>query len=334
MKVIELSSFGLEGVRQAERPRPEVRPGTILVRVRAVSLNYRDLLIALGHYNPKMPLPRVLTSDGAGEVVEVGPGVEGVKPGERVASCFFQRWPDGELTDAMARSALGGDIDGMLQEYVLLEAGGFVKVPAGLDDAEAATLPCAALTAWSALVSYGALKAGDTVLVQGTGGVSIFALQLARMHGAQVIVTSSSDEKLARAKSLGAAHGINYRTRPDWEKRVLELTGAGVDHVVEVGGAGTLSRSFKAVRRGGRISLIGVLAGPAEVNPMPVLMRGIAMQGIFVGSRKMFEDMNRAIAANGLEPVIDRTFELAEARAALEHLKSGKHFGKVVVRLA
>lgn len=334
MKVVELSSFGMEGVRLAERPKPEVRPGTVLVRVRAVSLNYRDLLIALGHYNPKMPLPRVLTSDGAGEVVEAGAGVEGMKPGDRVASCFFQRWPDGELTDAMARSALGGDVDGMLQEYALLEAGGVVKVPAGLDDAEAATLPCAALTAWSALVAYGRVKAGDTVLVQGTGGVSMFALQIARMHGAQVIVTSSSDEKLARAKSMGAAHGINYRTQPDWEKRVLELTGAGVDHVVEVGGAGTLSRSFKAVRRGGRISLIGVLAGAAEVNPMPVLMRGITMQGIFVGSRKMFEDMSRAIAANGLKPVIDRAFELADARGALEHLQSGRHFGKVVVRLA
>ena len=336
VKVVEIAGkFGLDSLKVTERPKPAVLPGTVLVRVRAASLNYRDLMVTLGHYNPKMPLPRIPCSDGAGEVVEVGAGVEGVQAGDRVAGTFFQNWSDGELTDARAKSALGGDLDGMLAEYVLLSREGFVKLPEHLSFAQGATLPCAALTAWQALVTKGGVQPGETVLVQGTGGVSLFALQFARMAGARVIATSSSDEKLERAKKLGASDGVNYRTTPKWDERARELTGgAGVDHIVEVGGAGTLAQSFKAVRRAGHIAVIGVLTGASEVNPMPILMRGLRVQGIFVGSRRMFEDMNRAIALARLEPVIDRTFPLAETRAALEHMQAGRHFGKIVIEVS
>jgi NADPH:quinone reductase-like Zn-dependent oxidoreductase len=326
--------FGLEALTLTERSTPAVQAGTVLVEMKAASLNYRDLLVTLGKYNPRMALPRVPLSDGVGVVAAVGEGVRSVKVGDRVAGCFFQNWVDGTLSEEGARTTLGGDRDGMLAEQVLLDENGVVPVPAHLSDEEAATLPCAGLTAWSALVSYGGLKAGDTVLVQGTGGVSIFALQFARLMGARVIVTSSSDEKLARAKALGASAFVNYRTHPKWEEQVRELTGGmGVDHVVEVGGAGTLAQSFKAVRRSGRISVIGVLSGAAaEVNPMPVLMRGLTLQGIFVGNRRMFLDMNRALETSALKPVVDRVFPFAEAKEALRYLQSGAHFGKVVIR--
>lgn len=335
MKVVEIAGkFGLDALKVSERPQPTVQPGTVLVRVKAASLNYRDFMVASGIYNPKMPLPRVPCSDGAGEVVEVGAGVEGVKPGDRVAGTFFQNWQDGELTDANARSTLGGDLDGMLQEYVLLSATGFVRLPDHLSYAQGATLPCAALTAWQGLFVKGNLQPGESVLVQGTGGVSLFALQFARMAGARVIATSSSDEKLARALQMGASDGINYKTTPKWADRAVELTGGvGVDHVVEVGGAGTLMQSFKAVRRGGHVSVIGVLAGNADVNPIPILMKGLKVQGVFVGSRRMFADMNRAISLARLEPVIDRTFPLAETRQALEYMRDGKHFGKIVMEI-
>lgn len=334
MKVVEIGAFGLSGLKVTERPKPDVQPGTVLVRVRAASLNYRDLMVALGHYNPKMKLPRIPCSDGAGEVVEVGAGVEGVKVGDRVAGTFFQSWTDGEQTEAGARSALGGDLDGMLSEYVLLAREGFVHVPEHMSFEEGATLPCAALTAWHSLVEKGGVKPGDTVLVQGTGGVSLFGLQIARLAGARVIATSSSDEKLERALALGASDGINYQTHPKWDERVRELTGGlGVDHIVEVGGAGTLGLSFRSVRRGGNIGVIGVLTGNAEVNPMPILMRGIRVQGIYVGSRKMFENMNRAFALARTKPVIDRTFALSEIQDALLHMQGGRHFGKIVIEL-
>jgi NADPH:quinone reductase-like Zn-dependent oxidoreductase len=335
MQAFEIQGgFGMASLTLTERPVPPVQPGMVLVQMRAASLNYRDLLVTLGKYNPRMQLPRIPLSDGVGVVVAVGPGVTRVWPGDRVAGCFFQNWTDGALSEEGAKSTLGGDRDGMLAEQVLLEENGVVPVPAYLTDEEAATLPCAALTAWNALVNYGGLKAGDTVLVQGTGGVSIFALQFARLMGARVIVTSSSDEKLARAEKLGASAGVNYRTHPKWEDAVRELTGGiGVDHVVEVGGAGTLAQSFKAVRRSGRISVIGVLSGAAaEVNPMPVLMRGLTLQGIFVGSRRMFLDMNRALVASSLRPVVDRVFPFKEAKEAFAYLHSGAHFGKVVIR--
>jgi NADPH:quinone reductase-like Zn-dependent oxidoreductase len=315
-------------------PEPSAGPGMVVVRVRAASLNYRDLLVIKGAYSRNLPLPLVPLSDGAGEVVEVGPGVTRLKPGDRVAGCFFSRWDDGPIDDRAAKSALGGAVDGMLAERVALPESGVVKVPDHLTDEEASTLPCAAVTAWHALMEGGGLKAGHSVLVQGTGGVSLFALQFATMAGARVIATSSGDAKLARARELGASDGINYKTTPDWDVAARNLTeGWGVDHVVEVGGAGTLPRSIKAVKLGGHIALIGVLTGGGEVDPRPLLMKNIRLQGIYVGSRAMFENMNRAIALHKLRPIIDQVFPFDRAIAAYQHLESGTHFGKVVIKL-
>jgi NADPH:quinone reductase-like Zn-dependent oxidoreductase len=335
MKAYELrASFGIDSVVPVDRPEPRPGQRQVVVRMKAFSLNYRDLLVIKGLYNPKLRLPLVPLSDGAGVVEAVGDGVTRVKVGDRVAGIFMQQWLAGSVTEAMARSALGGAIDGALAERVLFDEDGVVRVPDHLTDEEAATLPCAAVTAWHALVAEGGIRAGDTVLTQGTGGVSLFALQIAGMHGARVIITSSSDAKLERARQLGASEGINYKTTPDWERRARELTGGvGVDHVVEVGGANTLGRSLKAVRMGGRISLIGVLAGAqGEVSPLPAVMKNVRIQGIFVGSRAMFEDMNRAVALNNLHPVIDRVFGFDEVREALRYMESAAHFGKICIR--
>lgn len=325
------SGFGIENLALDDTPEPKPGPGQVLVRMRAWSLNYRDLMVVRGVYAPNLKFPFQTLSDGAGEIAAVGEGVTRVKPGDRVAGAFMQTWVEGGPSDEKARSALGGAIPGLAAEYTVLDAEGVVKVPDHLSDEEAATLPCAAVTAWHALVPSGNLAAGDTVLVQGTGGVSLFALQFAKLLGARVIATSSSDAKLARVRELGASDGINYISTPEWGKRVRELTGGkGVDHVVEVGGAGTLGQSLQAVRTGGRISLIGVLTG-GEVNPIPILMKNVTVQGIFVGSRKMFEAMNRAISLSSLRPVIDRVFPFAEYPQALRHMESGAHFGKIVL---
>jgi NADPH:quinone reductase-like Zn-dependent oxidoreductase len=258
-----------------------------------------------------------------------------VKVGDKVAGCFFQRWPGGEPAPDVQAGALGGSVDGMLAEFVLLEEEGVVKIPAHLSLEEGACLPCAGVTVWHAMFEHAKLGAGQTVLLQGTGGVSIFGLQLAHAAGAQVVITSSSDDKLARAKKLGANHIVNYKTTPDWEKAAMEFTGGrGVDHVVEVGGAGTLARSFAAIRVGGKISMIGGLSGPAtELNPGLIMARRANVQGISVGSTQMFEAMNRAIAANGIHPVIDKVFGFEEAKAAYQHMASGAHFGKIVIRV-
>ncbi len=335
MKAFEIKDkFGIDALVVGDRPQPQVGPGQVLVQMRAWSLNYRDLLVIKGQYNPRMRMPMVPLSDGVGVVTAVGPGVSRAKVGDRVAATFLQNHVAGELTEAKSRSALGGGLDGVLAEYVVLHEEGIVHVPEHLSDEEAATLPCAALTAWHALFAAGQLQPGDSVLLLGTGGVSIFALQFAKLAGARIIITSSSDEKLKRARELGATEGINYTTTPDWEKRVREIVGdRGVDHVVEVGGAGTLPRSLKAVRPGGRISLIGILSGAGDFNPMPVLMKNVCLQGIFVGSREMFEGMNRAIAQHRLRPVIDRVFTFGEARQALHYLESGAHFGKIAIRI-
>jgi NADPH:quinone reductase-like Zn-dependent oxidoreductase len=336
MKAFEIKGgFGLDALTLVERPDPRPGPGQVLLKMRAWSLNYRDLLIVKGLYNPKLRLPLIPLSDGVGELIAVGDGVGRVKVGDRVAGLFMQSWLDGPATEAKTKPSLGGGgADGLLAEYAVLNQDGVVHVPEHLSDEEAATLPCAALTAWHALVSEGGVKAGDTVLIQGTGGVSLFALQFARLSGARVIATSSSDDKLARVLKMGASDGINYKTTPDWEERVREVTGGvGVDHVVEVGGAGTLGKSLRAVRVGGRIYLIGVLTGGGQVNPMPILMRNVRVQGIYVGSRAMFEEMNRAIALHQLRPVVDRVFPFAEAREALRFLESGAHFGKIALRI-
>lgn len=333
MKAVELGAFGIDSLRVVDRPEPKPGHGQVLLKMRAWSLNFRDLLVVKGLYHPKLKFPFVPLSDGVGEVAAIGEGVTRVKVGDRVAGCFMQGWLAGELTDASFKTGLGGGPQGILAEKVVLSEDGVTHVPAHLSDDEAATLPCAALTAWHALVVEGHVKAGDTVLVQGTGGVSIFALQFARLIGARVIATSSSNEKLARVRQLGASDGINYKETPDWEDRVRELTGGtGVDHVVEVGGAGTFNKSLKAVRIAGRIYLIGVLAGPGNVNLMPILMKNVRVQGIMVGSREIFETMNRAIALHQLRPVVDRVFGFGEIREALKHLESGAHFGKVCLR--
>ncbi len=333
MRAYRLSQPGsIEGLSKVDLPTPKPGAGQVLVKVAACSLNYRDLMICLGQYRVGAKPDLIPLSDGAGEVVEVGAGVTRVKAGDRVASCFFQRWPGGEQWPDTQASALGGGRDGMLAEYVVLEDEGVVKLPGHLSMEAAATLPCAALTAWHALVEHGRLAAGQTVLVQGTGGVSIFALQFAHMMGAQVIATSSSDDKLERAKRLGATHGVNYKRTAEWDKAAIELTGGrGVDQVVEVGGAGTFMRSLGAIRSGGKVSVIGVLSGPADVNPTLILAKRANVQGISVGSTQMFEAMNRAIAHAGLKPVIDKVFGFDEAPAAYRHLKSAAHFGKVVI---
>jgi NADPH:quinone reductase-like Zn-dependent oxidoreductase len=327
-------TFTIEGLRLEETDIPRPGCGQALVRIRAVSLNYRDLLMVSGNYSRNLKLPLVPLSDGAGEVVEVGEGVTRWKAGDRVVPTFFQDWPAGRLTPEVASLALGGACDGVLREYALFDEQGLVPLPQHLSFEEGATLPCAGVTAWNCLKS-GKLACGDTVLVMGSGGVSTFALQFARAAGARVIATTGSDAKVASLNKMGASDVINYRSEPAWEKRVLELTGGrGVDIVVEVGGAGTLAQSIKATRIGGHISLIGVLAGQrGEVNPLSAVMKGICIQGIYVGSREMFEAMNRAITLHGIRPVIDRVFPFDQSRQAFRHLESGAHIGKVVITI-
>jgi NADPH:quinone reductase-like Zn-dependent oxidoreductase len=335
MQAYEIQAFGFENLKLVDKPEPAIGPGQVLLKMKAWSLNFRDLMMAKGQYNPKLKMPCAALSDGVGEVVKIGEGVSRVKVGQRVAGAFMPKWIAGPVDEAKSRSALGGGGDGMLAELVAISEEGVVHVPEHLSDEQAATLPCAGVTAWHALLGEGSLKAGETVLVQGTGGVSIFALQFAVMAGARVIVTSSKDEKLTKALKLGASDGINYAATPKWEDRVKELTGGvGVDYIVEVGGAGTLTQSMKAIKAGGQISLIGVLTGGAgQINPLPILMRNIRVQGIFVGSRQMFEDMNRAIALHKLQPVVDRVFSFREAPEAYRYMESAAHFGKVAIKI-
>jgi len=333
MKAYQLTSFeGSRGLKLAEVESRPPGPGEAVVRVRAASLNYRDLLLAQGLYNPRLKLPVVPVSDCAGEITALGPGSGRFPVGTRVVVSFMTGWIEGELDELKARSALGAESPGVLAHEIVVPEQALAAIPDSLSFEQAATLPCAGVTAWNAVVESGQLKPGGTVLVQGTGGVSLFALQFAKAAGATVIATSSSDQKLARAMALGADHGVNYKTSPDWEKFAREQTGGrGVDLVVEVGGAGTLPRSMRAVRSGGTIALIGVLAGLGEVNPMPLLMKGIRLQGVFVGSRVMLEAMIRAIATHHITPVVDRVFPFEQAQQAYDHLASQTHFGKVVI---
>lgn len=328
-----IETTGPSGLRQVELPTPEPGPGEVRVRIRAVSLNFRDLGATRRERPGNLPLPFTIGSDGAGEVEAVGAGVKQWKPGDRVMPTFFADWPAGGMSHGVMKTARGGALPGVLAEQVLVNEDGLVRMPDAWSFEEGSTLPCAAVTAWNALVGHGKLKAGDTVLTLGTGGVSIFALQFAKMHGARVIITSSSDEKLARARELGADETVNYKTNPDWEREVFALTGKrGADHVIELGGAGTLQKSLDAVRYGGRVSLIGVLTGfEGMVNPWPVIARSVTLQGIYVGSRELFEEMVRALSQNALKPVIDRTFAFSEAPAAFEHMAAGAHFGKIVI---
>jgi NADPH:quinone reductase-like Zn-dependent oxidoreductase len=325
--------FGVERLARRSRELRDPGPGEARVELRAWSLNYRDLLVVTGQYNPKQRLPLVPLSDAVGIVDAIGAGVTRVKVGDRVSPAFAQRWIAGPADRAKLGSTLGSPNDGTAARHVVLDAEGLVHVPAYLTDEEAATLPCAAVTAWSALYEHGALAPGQTVLVQGTGGVSIFALQLARLGGARVIVTSSSEAKLQLAKELGAWATIHYASERNWGRAARELSGGGVDHVIEVGGAGTMEESLAAVRPGGTISVIGVLAGAAgPIALTRVLMNVVRLQGILVGPREAFERMLRAIEAAQLRPVIDAgRFSFEELPAALEHMKSGAHFGKIAL---
>jgi len=334
MRAWQIQSFGIDSFQFVELPTPSPAPGEVLVQVRAISLNFRDLMVVKGLYNPKMQLPRIPCSDGAGEVVAVGEGVTAWKPGDRVAAIFMQNWLEGPLTRAKSRGALGGDVDGMLAEFVVLRESGLVRIPQHLSFEEAATLPCAAVTAWNALAA-GSLKPGSTVLIQGTGGVSIFALQFAHLMGVRAIGISSSNDKLDRAYSLGLSAGLNYRENPDWDRWALDQTGGeGVDLIVEVGGPGTLDRSLRAIGFGGVVVQIGALTGSSGPVSIPsILHKWARIQGMYVGSRAHFEQMNEAIAQSQLRPVFE-ALPWSQAREALTRMEQGNHFGKLVLTVA
>jgi len=328
-----MASTGVDALKFNSLADPQPAPGQVVVRVRAAALNYRDQMVATGRYGPGVPLPLIPLSDGAGEITAVGEGVTSWRVGDRVCGTFFQNWHSGPIRKEMFATALGGSINGMLAESVALSAEGVIAMPPHMSFAEAATLPCAALTAWHALVTDGKVSAGQTVLVLGTGGVSIFALQFAKMHGARVIITSSSDAKLDRARALGADETINYRTTPEWDKEVFRLTDkAGADHIIEVGGTDTFPKSLRAAAMGGTVSVIGGVSGfTSDVALRDILGKSLLVRGIFVGNRDMFAAMNRALTQHQLRPVIDRTFPFADAPAAYRHQESGGHFGKVVI---
>ena len=333
MKAIELQANGFDGLKLVDRDIPTPGPNQIVLKMKAASLNFRDLANVLyGRYRtPYVPL-----SDGCGIVEAVGEGVTRVKTGDRVAPSFFQKWISGRPDPATQATSLGGPIDGCLSEYMILSEEGVTKVPSFLTDEQVATLPCAGLTAWRSLVVEGEIKPGETVVVQGTGGVSIFGLQFAKAAGATVIATSSSDEKLARAKALGADHLINYKEKPDWAKEVRTITGGrGADHIVEVGGAGTFVKSLEAVRTGGHVSIIGVLSGITQDIPIALIMgSNIKVKGITVGSRVMAEEMCAAIDASKIQPVVDKVIPFKDAVKAFELMQGQGHFGKIVLSFA
>lgn len=334
MRLVRLKApGGLENLKLVEEDHPEPRAGGLLVRIRACSLNFHDNMVALG----KKPCAdgRILLSDGAGDVIAVGDGVDEFKVGDAVVSTYWPYWLGGEPTPATKRGELGDDIDGYAREYVCMPSHAFTKAPAGYTHVEAATLTCAGVTAWRGLVVCGQVRPGDTVLILGTGGVSLFALQFAKAAGARVIATSSSEAKLEKLRHLGADMIINYKAVPDWGQKAKDLTdGRGVDHVLEVGGPGTLAQSITACRMGGHIALIGVLTGFAAEVAIPALFSNqIRVSGISIGSRADQNDMIRAITANRLKPVIDSSFPLQEIVDAFKYYESQKHFGKVCLEL-
>jgi NADPH:quinone reductase-like Zn-dependent oxidoreductase len=327
--------FGFENLKMIESEIREIQDDEILLEMKAASLNYRDILMIKGNYNPRLKMPIVPCSDGVGIIIKKGKKVENLKEGDRVIPIFAQGWYDGPPFRMMFKKTLGGPLDGTLQKYLIVPALDVVKVPEFLTDEEAATLPCAGLTAWSALVELGKVKPGEILLTLGTGGVSIFALQFAKMMGLEVIITSSSEEKLNRAKELGADHTINYKKQQDWEKEVLRITHlAGVDHIIEVGGVGTLEKSIKSIKPGGNIYLIGVLAGKqAPVDLTPVLMQNIKIQGVVVGHKRSLEEMIKAISYFKMKPIVDKVFLFEDAKQAFEYMNKGSHFGKVCIKI-
>ncbi len=336
MKAYQITGAdGFDSLKLVDAPDPVPAAGEALVRIRAVSLNYRDYMNVVGLHGITGPVPRVPCSDGAGEVLAVGDGVTDWQAGDRVVIPFMPGWLDGPFTQAHAAGALGGAVDGVLRERISVPASALVRLPDTLSFEEAATLPCAAVTAWDALHVRGGLQPGASVLIQGTGGVSIFALQFAARHGARVLAITSSGEKAARLRDLGAEAVCNYKENPDWAAWVQEQTGgAGVDHVVEIGGPETLNRSLQAARFGGHIALIGVLTGTAgAVQTVQILRKGIRLDGIYVGSRAMLTDVVAHLDQTGLRPIIDAVFPFEEAHAALRRLESGRHVGKIVIRV-
>jgi len=336
MKVFQLQdNWSIDNLTLTERPQPEPGPGQVLLKMKAASLNYRDLVVPQRGYGKLTgTLPLIPISDGVGEVIAIGEGVGRVAVGDRVCPLMIQSWISGPPTMERLTSTLGGPLDGVMTEYMVLSEQGVVKTSEHLSDEEASALPCAALTAWSAVVTDVQVKAGDRVLVLGTGGVSLFALQFAKLLGAHVIVTSSSDDKLQRAVNLGADEGLNYVSTPEWGKEVRRMAGAdGVDLIVEVGGQKTLPQSLRAIRAGGTISLIGVLSGlNMDVSLGLIVIRKVRLQGITVGNRDGMEAMMRAMSQHAVKPVIDRTFTFEELREALDYLARGAHFGKVCIR--
>lgn len=335
MKVIELTGWGLEHVAIGERPAPTPPgPGELIVAMRAATVNFRDFVFARGGYGRESgALPIIPLSDGAGAVIAAGPGVGSAAVGDLVCPIVMPQWRDGPMRDEHRKTVLGGSVDGVMTEQMKLSAEAIVKAPQGYSAAEAASLPCAALTAWNA-VTMAAVKPGDLVLTQGTGGVSLFALQFARALGATVAVTSSSDEKLQRAEALGAPLGINYRRVPEWAAALRRLSGGrGADLVIELGGAQTLAQSIRAVRGGGTIALIGVLSGAAaEIELGRVVTRGLRLQAVTLGSRATFEAMVRFIEQHGIKPVLDeRRFAFGETGAAIAAIAEGRHFGKLAI---
>ena len=329
MKVFEVvaGSQSLEGLVETQRPEPEPGPQEVAVSIRAAALNYRDLAIVNGQYfGGPVAHNTIPVSDGAGEVIAVGSAVQSFAPGDRVVAAFSQGGP---------MQTLGSPLDGMLAEVGIFNAAGLRKLPDGLSFEDGATLPCAGVTAWNALTGGKPILPGATVLTLGTGGVSIMALQLAKLAGARVIVTSSSDSKLQQAKALGADATINYKAHPDWEQEVMALTGgAGADHIVEVGGAGTLPKSYASVADAGEIALIGVLSAPeGDLTPYPLMIKGATLRGIFVGREPGLDGLLNAVGHNGLKPVIDSVFEFGQSAEAYRYLQSGQHFGKVVIRI-
>jgi len=334
VKRFEVREFGIDNLMLVEAETPHPGPDEVLVRLTAASLNYRDYMVVQGTYNPKLKRPIVPLSDGAGVVEEIGTNVTRLKTGDRVMGCFMQTWIGGPVTREKTRFALGGSVDGVLREFAVFSEQGLVAVPNAWTDEQAATLPCAAVTAWHALFENRPVVAGDAVLIQGTGGVSTFALQFGKAAGVRAILISSSDEKLARARELGADEGINYKRTPEWDDEARKLTrGVGVDHIVEVGGSGTIARSLRAIRMDGVISVIGALSGAEpSVSPVAILMNSTRVQGVYVGSREMFERMNRAIELHSIRPVIDKVFDWMEIREALRYMASQKHVGKICLR--
>ena len=337
MRVFQIEDdWGFDNLKLSQRPEPVCGPGQVIVAMRMASLNARDLIVPdRGYGRATGELPLIPVSDGVGEVVEVGVGVSRVAVGDRVCPTYFQNWTSGEPTPERFSSALGGPLDGVMADLVCLSAEGVVKIPDYLSDAEAATLPCAALTAWSAIVTHGKTRSGDKVLVQGTGSVALFALAFAKMHGAHVTVISSSDDKLARVTQMGADATINYRTTEDWARTSRPITAdrGGYDNIIELGGAKTLPLSLRAVRPGGTLSMIGVLSGlNIEASLGPIVARQVRLQGVTVGHRDGFEAMLRAMTQHELRPVVSEVFAFEDLRPAMDHLRNGGHFGKTLVQ--